>query len=87
MGNQGRSNHPGASLGWAWGVGLAGVIITVLCFLALVAFIVYIIRFYDSSLDNPKDYGEMYVTFPIFSQSTFIILYFILGPDNSNNRL
>lgn len=41
MSTQGRQNHPGAFLDWAWWNGLVGLIMTIICCFSLIAFIVY----------------------------------------------
>jgi hypothetical protein len=42
MSAQGRSNHPLAFLDWAWWNGLAGLLITILCFISLIALVAYL---------------------------------------------
>ncbi|CAF3970280.1 unnamed protein product, partial [Rotaria sp. Silwood1] len=39
MSVQGRSNHSGAFLDWAWWNGLVGLIMTIICFISLIAFV------------------------------------------------
>lgn len=52
MSVQGRSNRLLASLSWAWWVGLAGLIVTIVCWIALIIFYIYIIS--SSSPSNTK---------------------------------
>jgi hypothetical protein len=56
MSAQGRHNHPLAFLDWAWWNGLAGLLITMLCFVSLLSLMAYL-RISSSSsraLPSPK---------------------------------
>ncbi|UJR17372.1 hypothetical protein I4U23_004267 [Adineta vaga] len=52
MSVQGRSNHPGAYLDWAWWIGLLGLIVTIICIALLIVFIIDIYRSNTSKMDN-----------------------------------
>jgi len=41
MSVQGRKNHTAAFLDWAWWNGLVGLIMTIICFFALIFMILY----------------------------------------------
>ena len=41
MSVQGRNGRVSATLGWSWGVGLAGLIVTIVCWITLIAFLIY----------------------------------------------
>lgn len=41
MSVQGRNGRVSATLGWSWGVGLAGLIVTIVCWITLIGFLLY----------------------------------------------
>ena len=65
MSVQGRSNHQWAFLDWAWWNGLAGLIVTIICFISLLSLVAYLQI--SSSTSRPpssskanRSFGESY---------------------------
>jgi hypothetical protein len=52
MSDQGRDNHQWAFLDWAWWNGLAGLLITILCFVSLLSLVAYL-KISSSSTGRP----------------------------------
>jgi hypothetical protein len=71
MSVQGRSNHPGAYLDWAWSNGIAGLVMTIVCVIALLAFIFYVIPSENAELDYDKNLDGMFVSFSILFACVF----------------
>jgi hypothetical protein len=53
MSVQGRANHVLAFLDWAWWNGLVGLIMTIICFFALILFVIHE-RFSPNASFNPS---------------------------------
>ncbi|CAF1425926.1 unnamed protein product [Adineta ricciae] len=52
MSAQGRSNHPGAYLDWAWWIGLLGLIVTIICVVLIIVFVLDIYQTNTPKMNN-----------------------------------
>jgi heme/copper-type cytochrome/quinol oxidase subunit 2 len=86
MSNQGRNNHSGAYLDWAWWIGLIGLIITIICLILLIIFIVDTVRSNSSKLGNNHiSFNQMFDFLPMLFNSIFVTLCFILAMVTKHN--
>ncbi|CAF0926079.1 unnamed protein product [Adineta ricciae] len=56
MSVQGRSNHPGAYLDWAWWIGLLGLIVTIICVVLIIVFILDIYQTNTPKMNNGNSF-------------------------------
>ncbi len=74
MSVQGRSNHNGAYLAWAWWIGLIGLTVTIIYVVVLIGFII------DVALStNANNFDQLFVSLPLLSACILNVLYFILA--------
>ncbi len=74
MSVQGRNNHNGAYLAWAWWIGLIGLIVTIIFVIVLIGFIIDVAR--SPSVNN---FGQLFVSLPLLFACILNVLYFILA--------
>lgn len=82
MSDQGRDNHPGAYLSWAWWIGLIGLIITIICVGMLIGFIVDVAR----QAAHSNNFDRLFVSFPLLSACISSVFCFILVIKTGNKR-
>jgi hypothetical protein len=80
MSVQGRNSLNGAYLDWAWWIGLIGLIVTIICVVVLIGFIIDVIL-----SPNPNNFDQLFVSLPLLFACILNILYFILAMESNNS--
>jgi hypothetical protein len=80
MSVQGRSNHNGAYLDWAWWIGLIGLIVTIIYVVVLIGFIVDVVL-----STNANNFDHLFVSLPLLFACILNVLYLILAMESNNS--
>jgi hypothetical protein len=81
MSVQGRNNHNGAYLDWAWWIGLIGLIVTIIFVVILIGFTV------DVALSNTANkFDQLFVSLPmLFACILNVFVVHILAMERNNS--
>jgi hypothetical protein len=74
MSVQGRNNHNGAYLSWAWWIGMIGLIVTIIFVVVLIGFMIDVARSPDAN-----NVDQLFVSLPLLFACILNVLYFILA--------